>query len=770
MKQYLKVDEWKIIEEGWIPEHNRISESIFSLGNGRMGQRANFEEAYSGDSLQGSYVAGVYYPDKTRVGWWKNGYPEYFAKVINSTNWIGIGVKIGEEELDLAKCEVLDFRRELNMQAGYLERTFHVKMADGKELKGKSVRFCSLANDEVGAIAYSLTPVNFSGFITLSPYVDADVVNEDSNYDEKFWETLFTESGRASGVVNARTKKLDFHVCAGMAFNLDLDGTAQDLSKTERFLEPHSAGNHITVQVGEGQTLTLHKFAAVLSSENHPKAELVERCMQTYHAAQETGFDALLAAHSQMWADKWEEADIIIEGDSSAQQGIRFNIFQLYQTYTGADSRLNIGPKGFTGEKYGGSTYWDTEAYCLPFYLASADSQVARNLLVYRHNHLQKAIENAEKLGFSGGAALYPMVTMNGEECHNEWEITFEEIHRNGAIAYAIYDYITYTGDDSYLASHGLEVLIGIARFWAQRVNFSQAKQQYVMLGVTGPNEYENNVNNNWYTNRIAVWCMEYALECLAFVEKTDAAAYQEVLKKTGFDPSAEIAQWKAISGNMYYPTDEKRGIFLQQDGFLDKEIMTIDELGEKHRPINQKWSWDRILRSCFIKQADVLQGLYFLEDDYDLETLRRNFDFYEPMTVHESSLSPCVHVVHAVRLGYKEKAYEMYLRTSRLDLDDYNNDTEDGCHITSMGGTWLAVVKGFGGMRVHDGELHFDPMIPEQWQGFSYKIRFRGAILEIKVSTNQVEAINHSEKALKINVKGQKYALEAKGSVIAGL
>lgn len=252
---------------------------------------------------------------------------------------------------------------------------------------------------------------------------------------------------------------------------------------------------------------------------NHGVEDLLPNARILVNDACRKGFDTLLEEHRLVWKNIWEHSDIVIEGDVEAQQGIRFNIFQLKQTYTGDDARLNIGPKGFTGEKYGGSTYWDTEAYCVPFYLATADSEVTRNLLIYRYKQLDRAIENGEKLGFTDGAALYPMVTMNGEECHNEWEITFEEIHRNGAIAYAIYRYINYTGDDHYLEEYGLEVLTGIARFWAQRATFSGEKKKYVILGVTGPNEYENNINNNWYTNKIAVWCMKYAIECLEKVK-----------------------------------------------------------------------------------------------------------------------------------------------------------------------------------------------------------------------------------------------------------
>jgi maltose phosphorylase len=265
------------------------------------------------------------------------------------------------------------------------------------------------------------------------------------------------------------------------------------------------------------------------------------------------GFDKMLAEQAEAWKEKWNESDIIIEGDVAAQQGIRFNIFQLNQTYTGKDDRLNIGPKGFTGEKYGGSTYWDTEAYCVPFYLATAPQQVTKNLLIYRYKQLDKAIENAQKLGFNKGAALYPMVTMNGEECHNEWEITFEEIHRNGAIAYAIYNYINYTGDAAYLNEYGLEVLVGIARFWAQRVNWSENQGKFVMLGVTGPNEYENNVNNNWYTSTIACWSMEYAREAVNYVKTNTPEKYQQLIKKLNFNEANETSFWNHICKNMYY-------------------------------------------------------------------------------------------------------------------------------------------------------------------------------------------------------------------------
>ncbi len=724
MNQFIKTDPWMLVEERFDPARVKSSESLFALGNGVMGGRANFEESYSGDSLQGNYIGAIYYPDKTRVGWWKNGYPEYFAKVLNSAFWIGVDVAVDGEVLDLAQVEVLAFRRELDMRRSVLTRRMTVRMRSGVEVEVEVVRFLSLQRRELGVIRYAVRPLDRGAEITFSPYIDADVRNTDANYDEKFWEHVSTDGD----AVQSRTKKSGFDVA--WAQRVVLDGAGFRCETT-----PEKVRHTTVVRREAREWAVLYKYAGICSSLNHKPGELIAAARAVAADGAAIGFDALLKEQEAAWAARWHSCDIEIGGDDAAQQGIRFCIFMLLQTYTGVDTRLNIGPKGFTGEKYGGVTYWDTEAYCLPFYMATAGPQVARELLVYRYNQLDKAIENAAKLGFHGGAALYPMVTINGEECHNEWEITFEEIHRNGAIAYAIFNYIRYTGDKNYLAEGGAEVLLSIARFWAQRITWSEARKQYVMLGVTGPNEYENNVNNNWYTSYIACWCLRYAAEAVAWVRENSPEAYAAICAKRSFDEQAETAKWLEIDRNMYLGEDRELGIFLQQDGYLDKEQVLVKDLDPAERPINQKWSWDRILRSCFIKQADVLQGLYLFRDRFDEGTLRRNFDFYEARTVHESSLSPCVHTILAAQLGLMDKAYELYLRTARLDLDDYNREVEEGCHVTSMAGSWLAVVEGFGGMRIVDGVLSLEPRLPEAWQRLAFRIDYRGRVLSVEAT-----------------------------------
>jgi maltose phosphorylase len=752
MKDYIIRNEWKIIEEGFRPEHNRISESIFSIGNGKMGQRANFEEKYSGDSLQGAYIAGIYYPDKTRVGWWKNGYPEYFAKIINSTNWIGINISVNGQELDLAKAKILTFRRELDMQHGLLSRSFEAELPNGNRVKVTAMRFISIDDPELSAIRYSVKSVNFSGEIAVSPYLDGDVENEDANYDEKFWVEVQNEISKNEGYLTLETLKTKFRVTTGMWFQIWKNN--QPVSAEISSIESEKyVGATQKINIEKGDEITIEKLAATVSSLNYKKSGLLKKAKTAIARAQKAGFDALCENHKNKWLEKWETSDIKINDDVAAQQGIRFNIFQLNQTYTGEDERLNIGPKGFTGEKYGGVTYWDTEAYCLPFYLSTAPLEVSRNLLMYRHKHLQKAIENAQKLGFYGNAALYPMVTINGEECHNEWEITFEEIHRNGAIAYAIYNYVNYTGDKEYLAPYGFEVLLAISRFWSQRVNWSEEKQKFVLLGVTGPNEYENNVNNNFHTNYMAVWTLKYTLEVIDFLKKEFPFLFDELLKKWKFNELSETARWQEIIDNMYFPYDEKNRLYMQNDGFKDKELIPVSKLPKENLPINQKWSWDRILRSCYIKQADTLQSMFWFENDFSADDLKRHFDFYEPLTVHESSLSSCVHSILAAKIGYEEKSYEMYLRTARLDLDDYNNDTDDGLHITSMGGTWMAFVMGFGGVRVKNNRLVFHPFLPKKWKSWSFRIDFRSAHLEVTMKKGLFTIVNHSEKPAQVEV-----------------
>ena len=765
MKKFLKTDEWNVIEESFHADNLRAFESIFSLGNGRLGQRGNFEETYSSDTLQGSYLAGISYLDKTRVGWWKNGYPNYFTRIPNAPNWSGIIVRLIDEELDLALWDVDSFERRLDMKEGISYRDFQVTSPKGHKLKVHVEHITSMANQNLCIIKYSVTSVNYEGKISLVPYINGDVKHETSNFNEKMWNILRAETTSEYAYLWTQTRHEDSQVCSCMTYQL-FKNSKEITGNPIKIEKEKMTGFSIGADVKPGERVTLIKYTAVLSSLYYDRQLLVDEAVSESKKAKAIGWDALVNEHKKVWEDIWNETDVIIDGDPEAQQGIRFNIFQLNQTYRGDDPRLNIGSKGFTGEKYGGNTYWNTELCCVPFFLLSNPKDVARNLLLYRYNHLPKAIENAKKLGFSGGAALYPMVTINGDECHNEWEITFEEIHRNSIIAYAIMLYTTMTGNKEYVVHYGLEVLIAISRFWSQRVSFSQPKQKYVILGVTGPNEYENNVDNNWYTNYSCIQCLNVTLEYLEMIALEYPDEYARIRRKTSFDKE-ETYRWKEIIDNMYMPEDKELGIFVQHDGYLDKELKTVQDIPTNERPINQHWSWDRILRSCYIKQSDVLLGLYLYYTNFDKEFIRRNFDFYEPRTVHESSLSPYLHSILASRVGYLDKAYNLFLHATRLDLDDYNNELEQGLHITSMAGGWLAIVRGFAGMQVLEGLMSFSPTIPQKWNSYTFKINFRERTLQLCINKRNIEVKLIKGQSLKIKVYEKEYILEENNPAI---
>lgn len=582
MKKYLKTDEWNIIEDSFHADYLRMSESIFSLGNGRFGQRGNFEEPYSSDCYRGSFVAGIPFLDNTRVGWWKNGYPHFHTRIPNAADWSHIGLRLIDEELDLAIWDVNSFRRCLNMKEGISYRDVEVTSPRGNRLSLHVEHITNMAHPNLCLIKYSVTSLSYSGKVSLVPLLDGNIADGTEYANEKIWNILRSGAAGDCSYLWTQTRREDAQICYAMTYQF-YKNNKEPIANPIRIEKEKQVGFSVGTDVKPGDTVTIIKYISIVSSLHYERQDLIEEAVSQVREAKTIGWNALLQDHRQAWLDIWDEADVIIEGDPEAQQGIRYNIFQLYQTYRGDDPRLNIGPKGFTGEKYGGNTYWNTELCCVPFFLLSTPREIVKNLLIYRYNQLPKAIENAKKLGFSNGAALFPQVTNNGEECHSEWEITFEEIHRNNIIVYAIGQHATMTGSLEYVAKYGLEVMIAVSRFWSQRVSFSRPKQKYVILGVTGPNEYENNVDNNWYTNYSCTQCLKITLGYLEIIAKENPDEYARVRRITSFNQAEETERWKDIIARMYLPEDTEQGIFIQNDGYMDKELQSTGAILKKN-------------------------------------------------------------------------------------------------------------------------------------------------------------------------------------------
>jgi maltose phosphorylase len=529
---------------------------------------------------------------------------------------------------------------------------------------------------------------------------------------------------------------------------------------TSQSMEENYVACTVDVKCKANDEIVIYKYAGVVSSVDHPIRKLPGTCKKLLKKVSKKGFSQLLREQADAWASIWEQADVEIEGDVATQQAIRFSIFHLFQSFSGINGWLGSGLHNTATNDGSKGIHWSMEIFCLPFFQATSASEagIARNLLIHRYNHLAKAIENAAGMRFSDGAALYPLTTMNGEECSgSSWETVFEEIHRNSIVAYAIFNYIRWGGDSSFLAGYGLEILIALARFWSQRVHWSEPKNKYVINGAKGPNAYECNVNNNWHTNYLAGWCLRYTSQVVALMKQSDPGVYTAISQKINFVEEVELPRWQVVYENLYLPSDEMRGILLQQDDFLEKEQLSVDSLKAEERPLYQHWSWDKIVRSCFIEQADVLLGMYLFSENFELETIRRNFDFYEPKTVHESPLSFCTHAILAARLGYMDKALELMKKSTRLDLDDLKNETKNGLHITSMAGNWLIITQGFGGMKVKEDTLSFHPVLPPAWESYTFKIRWKECQMKVQVNRETTTVFNLSDQPLTLEVFGKK-------------
>jgi len=741
------VHPWKVVEKGWNPSGSLSSESLFAQGNGYMGVRGSFEEDFTGTTHPGTYIGGVWFPEEPGERWRQLGKVDYSAHVLSAARLIGIHVEIDGDMLDLSTCAtVWDFRRELDLRTGVLHR---VAMADTDRgtIQVESWRFVSLARKELLAIRYAVTP-SFACRMTMTPYLDGDVYNAFSGVSR--WELLDGGKTEEACSVLMRTKANRygvprFTVAAAQSVNAwQAEGLTEEQpeEQTEELRPGHCAKSY-TGRLEAGNTATIEKFVTVFTSRDHPPEELTDLALREAELAKNQGFDAALAAQEQAWAERWAMADVTIDGDDGAQQGIRFNLFQMLSTYSGQDARLNIAPAGFSGEAFGGTTHWDTEVCCFPVYLATCGQEVAKQLLLYRYQQLPQACMNARKLGMPG--ALYPAATLDGTESLGEWIVSQEEIHRNAAIAHAIFCYTEYTGDERFLLHEGFEVLLAIGRFYAGRAQWCPRTGTYMLLGVTGPDTYSENVDNDWYTNRMAAWCLDYLVQTAAKVDGKTLARLEVT--------PGELKRLRDIADGLTLP--EEDGIFVQHDGFLNKELRPVSELSPAELPLSEHWSRDRIQRSCYIKQADVLQGLYFLSHLYPKAVIRRNFDFYEPLTVHESSLSPCIHSILAAQIGEMDKAMAMYQRNARLDLDNVGEHMEDGLHITSMPGSWLSIALGFAGMKIVGG-LSFAPVLPDFWTGYAFKFNYRGRIIQLTVKDGRATLALLSGEPLKLRLYGK--------------
>lgn len=745
--KYLKVSPWEVVEDGFKPEYSRVSESIFSLGNEYMGVRGYLDEGYSGDQLVGSYMNGVFEEGKVNpLGDYKS-MVTHTCYMVNTVDWLYTRINADGESLDLAKSKITNFIRCLDMKKGILTREFIWNTTSGKNIKISFVRFLSMTNSKLGCQQVSLEALNFSGKVNIKTALDFSPIHESSN--KNLWNCVKKNKEENIIGILSKTSVSGHMILSACQIN---SVPQEDMKLIE---EDKLIGFDINLDLSKGIKKSFEKMVV-----NYTEKDGTVSTEKTWKDGMDQArklctlsYNAILEEQARYWANAWDNSDIIIEGDSENQQGIRYCIFQMHQTYHGEDPSLNIGAKGLTGEAYGGNAFWDTETYCLPFYIFN-NPKAAHNLLEYRYKTLSKAIERAKDLDCEG--AFYPIATLDGSENCALWQHSSLQLQASTAVAYGIWHYQKIMGDKTFLYSKGIEILLQVSRMLASRGQWGQTTGKFGFYSVMGPDEFEMMVNNNCYTNFMGKKAFEYTVEVLEEMKTNSSQQLLDICEKLKIR-AEELTTWKAMADNMFIPLDKVTGLYEQQDGFFNLPHINVNSIPVTDFPLYNNWSYDRIYRNDMIKQPDVLMFIFLYNQEFSKLTKKINYEYYEPRCIHESSLSPSIHSIFASELGKHEEAFDFFGFATRMDLDNYNRNTREGLHITSIAAAWMNIVYGFGGMRSDGAVLSFNPSIPKSWSSYRFNILYSGAIISVTVCRGYVIFKTLSEARIQLDVYGKE-------------
>jgi len=751
-------DEWNVIEKTFHPEFLAQLETMLALGNGYLGMRGCPEEG--GPNVEnGTFINGFYETRPIVYGEDAYGFAKTGQTICNVTDSKIIKLFVDDEPFWLPNAALLSYDRRLNMKAGTLDREILWETPAGKQVSITSRRLISFINRHAAAISYRVTLLNAQASVVISSEVATNEAGARSTENDPRLARAF--SGRVLHPRTSYSKDRRIVLCHATdksAFTLTCaTDNALESSCPYSYKVAHTADFGqvaFTVEAQPGRPIHLTKYMVYHTSQTASAEELCGRAEWTMDRVVRQGFQQLLASQEQYMEDFWRRSDVRIKdiredrtkrSTVEIQQAIRFNLFHILQASARAEG-TGVPAKGLTGQAYEGHYFWDTEIYLLPF-LTYTSPRIARNLLAFRYKMLPQARARAQELGHRG--AMFPWRTISGEEASAYYAAGTAQYHINADIMYALRKYVQATGDELFLRDYGAEMLVETARLWADLGFYSDAKGgKFCINGVTGPDEYNAVVNNNAYTNLMARENLSYAAEVVEFLRKTEPDAYNALLRKTALEPS-EVDAWLRAAENMYVPYDEKLKIVPQDDNFLDREPWDFRNTPRGRYPLLLFYHPLNIYRKRVIKQTDVILAMFLLGDVFPPEMKKRNFDFYDPLTTGDSSLSSCVEAIIAAQIGDMDKAIRYGMAALLMDLADVGGNVKDGCHIASMGGTWMMLTYGFGGMRDHNGTLSFWPRrAPEENAIFRFPVTYHGQMLEIEIGLDRVEyALREGER-----------------------
>lgn len=763
-------DEWNVIERRFCPEFLAQTETIFALGNGYLGIRGCPEEG--NPHVENSTLINGFYETRPIVyGEEAYGFAKTGQTICNVTDSKTIKLFIDDEPFRLSDANLLTYDRRLNMKAGTLDREVLWQTADGKQVLIRSRRIVSLVHRQVAAISYSVTLINSDASVIISSEMaannptaatDSDDPRQTKTFKGRVLHPQASYSAARRIVLCHATEKS--RLTLACAIDHVIETACMYTSKVAQ--APDLGKAIFTIEARRNTPISLIKLMVYHNSRIGSANELCERAEWTMDRAMNLGFHQLLEAQEQYLDDFWSRSDVSVtavredrvkRSTVEIQQAIRFNLFQILQASARAED-VGVPAKGLTGQAYEGHYFWDTEIYLLPF-LTYTSPRIARNLLGFRYKMLSQAKARAAQLGHRG--AMFPWRTINGEEASAYYAAGTAQYHINADIMYALRKYVLATGDEQFLEKYGAEMLVETARLWQDLGFYSQAKDgKFCINSVTGPDEYNAVVNNNAYTNLMARENLRYAAEVVAALRATKPEAYDDLENKTGLEYS-EVEAWTRAAENMYVPYDKNLMIIAQDDSFLDREAWDFQNTPADKYPLLLFYHPLNIYRKQVIKQADVVLAMFLLGSAFSIEEKKRNFEFYDPLTTGDSSLSSCVEAIIAAQVGDTDKAIRYGMAALLMDLADVGGNVKDGCHIASMGGTWMMLAYGLGGMQDFDGKLSFWPRrAPEDDAILRFRVAYRGQDMEIKIDSKQVEYNLRNGRHLTIHHESEEIQL----------
>lgn len=768
-KKIYPIEPWNITEDRFCMENNYRNETTFALSNGYIGTRGTFEEDYDfsvDEGLEGNFINGFYESEDIRYGEWNFGFPLKSQSLLNLPNGKPVKIYVDNELFDMRQGRLDFYQRTLNMENGTVVRSVDWTSPNGVKVRLLFERMVSFADKNVMVQRLSLLLLNRECEVRICSYIDGDVENHTRKtnplvdygpFGKRIHETRCSASEELL-YFEGKTKKSGLTAAFGVGHSCHGSMACQSVSALQKEAYAELTWTFLGQQ---SEKLVLDKFIVCTSSLDMQEESLFGFVEEKCRECTGLGYGYFKEKQTDYMKSFWDIADVGIQGDEALQQGIRFNLFHIMQA-AGRDGRTSLGAKGLSGEGYEGHYFWDTEMYVLPVFVYTAP-ELAKKLLEYRYHTLDQARARARVLGHEKGA-LYPWRTINGEEASTYFPLGTAQYHINGDIAYAFQLYVDVSGDREFLKEMAAEVLCETARVWADVGCFAECRgNQYCICAVTGPDEYNAIVDNNFYTNLMARENIRYALKALELLKETEPQFYQEFIERLSITDQ-ETAYWERIVENMYFPYDEKRQVYPLDDGFMMRKPWDDSRIPvEKRHLLYENYHPLFIYRQRMSKQADAILGMYLYSNLFTKEELKRNYDFYQEVTLHHSSLSTCIFGILASEIGYQEEAYEYFSQSARMDLDDYHNNFYAGIHAANMAGTWLAIVNGFAGLRTNAGMLAFNPFVPKGWEGYTFRIQYRGSVLEADMTKDACRFTLISGSELELSVNGKKIKLTEK-------